>query len=80
MCMCSVNVKLLSEDSVFSHTNFSILSSTLQDWQDVWLRDCAWHVLFTLNLIVFMVLGRPSLNHIRCTHACATVVWLAQIT
>ena len=37
----------------------------LQDWQEVWLRDCFWHMLFVIILGIVMILWRPSSNRVR---------------
>ncbi|XP_039273391.2 transmembrane protein 87A-like [Styela clava] len=34
-------------------------------WQDVWIYDAFWHILFSVILLVIMVLWRPNINNQR---------------
>ncbi len=43
-----------------------------QDWREVWLRDCFWHVLFAFILVVIMVIWRPSTNRNRFAYSLVT--------
>ena len=36
-----------------------------QDWREVWLRECFWHVLFAFILLIVMIIWRPSANRNR---------------
>ena len=44
----------------------------IQDWREVWLRDCFWHVLFAFILVVVMVIWRPSSNSSRFAYSLVT--------
>jgi len=37
----------------------------VKDWQELWLDDAFWHILFSLLLLVIMILWRPSQNNQR---------------
>lgn len=37
----------------------------LTDWQELWVDDAFWHLLFSVILIVIMILWRPSSNNQR---------------
>ena len=41
----------------------------MQDWQEVWLRDCFWHFLFCVILVVIMIIWRPSANRNRFAYS-----------
>lgn len=41
------------------------LTSCLQDWDQLWIDDAYWHVLFSCILLVIMVLWRPTNNNQR---------------
>lgn len=41
----------------------------LEDWQEVWLRDCFWHFLFCFILVVIMIIWRPSANSSRFAYS-----------
>ena len=41
----------------------------MQDWGEVWLRDCFWHVLFAFILLVVMWIWRPSSNRSRFAYS-----------
>ena len=36
-----------------------------QDWKELWLMDCYWHILFCIILFVIMMIWRPSANKLR---------------
>ena len=40
-----------------------------QDLQSLWLKECFWHIIFTVLLIVVMILWRPSSNAVRYVYA-----------
>ena len=44
----------------------------MQDWKEVWLRDCFWHVLFAWILLVVMIIWRPSSNRSRFAYSLVT--------
>lgn len=41
------------------------LTSCLRDWDQLWIDDAYWHVLFSAILLVIMVLWRPTNNNQR---------------
>ena len=41
------------------------LTSCLTDWNQLWIDDAYWHVLFSAILLVIMVLWRPTNNNQR---------------
>jgi type VI protein secretion system component VasK len=53
---------------LFVEVNFP-KAGCLEDWQEVWLRDCFWHFLFVIVLIVIMIIWRPSANRNRFAYS-----------
>ena len=45
----------------------SFVITLFQDWREVWLRECFWHVLFAFILLIVMIIWRPSANRNRYT-------------
>lgn len=37
----------------------------ITDWQEVWIDDAFWHILFSVILLVIMILWRPNINNQR---------------
>ena len=57
----------------FAHAQSLPLSPVhVQDWREVWLRDCFWHVLFAFILLVVMIIWRPSSNRSRFAYSLVT--------
>ena len=53
----------------FSSSEEVVFVSRTQDWQEVWLRDCFWHFLFCVILVVIMIIWRPSANRNRFAYS-----------
>ncbi|XP_065194095.1 transmembrane protein 87B-like [Sycon ciliatum] len=44
-------------------------SACIKDWQEIWLLDGFWHILFSFLLLSMMVLWRPSANNNRYAYS-----------
>jgi hypothetical protein len=51
--------------SIYSHK----WTSCLENWQDMWVDNTFWHILFSSILLVIMWLWRPSKNSIRYAYS-----------
>ncbi|XP_071152178.1 transmembrane protein 87B-like [Mytilus edulis] len=38
------------------------LKKCITDWEEIWIDDAFWHLLFSVILLVMMFLWRPSAN------------------
>lgn len=58
--------KELRRWSLMLHNFFSLCCSfPWQDWQELWVDDAIWRLLFSMILFVIMILWRPSANNQR---------------
>ena len=61
-----VNICVYSNSMfVFARTLCTRDFCVFQDWREVWLRECFWHVLFAFILLIVMIIWRPSANRNR---------------
>ncbi|XP_003385804.1 PREDICTED: transmembrane protein 87A-like [Amphimedon queenslandica] len=44
-------------------------SNCTNDWREMWLIECFWHMLFCFMLLIVMIIWRPSANKLRFAYS-----------